>query len=173
VGRTGDRALADRLRETNESVRGAMAGMRSLLVDLYPPSLRTGGLGPALVDLVGGLSGADLTVELDVDEEMAAGLPADVQEAVYRITQECLRNAAKHSGAQSVVVRLYEVDGLARLEIEDDGVGFDAGAALRDRPDGHLGLQLLADVAGRIGGTLSLRTFPGLGATYRLDVPYA
>ena len=171
----GQPALAARLQDSSETVRSAMAGMRSLLVDLYPPSLRSGGLALALRDLAGTVDGSGARVTLDIDQGLAGELSAGVQESMFRIAQECLRNAAKHAAAKNVTVRLGAVAGppsLARLEIDDDGVGFDATEALRIRPEGHLGLDLLADAARRVDATLSLAGGPGSGTTFRLDVPW-
>jgi two-component system, NarL family, sensor kinase len=91
------------------------------------------------------------------------------QEEMFRVAQECLRNVAKHSGAHRVVVRVYSVSaGRVRMEIEDDGTGFDAAA---DAADGHLGLELIADAARRCGAELAVASRPGQGARFRMDVP--
>ncbi len=175
AAQAGQPALAERLQDSSETVRSAMAGMRSLLVDLYPPSLRNGGLALALRDLAGTVDGSGARVTLDVDRALADHLSPEAQEAMYRIAQECLRNAAKHAAAKNVTVRLSSVDGppgVARLEIHDDGVGFDVDEALRVRTEGHLGLDLLADAARRVDGTLSVVSGPGAGTAFRLDVPW-
>ncbi len=175
AAQAGQPALAQRLQDSSETVRSAMAGMRSLLVDLYPPSLRNGGLVLALRDLAGTVDGSGARVRLDVDRALADQLSPEVQEAMFRITQECLRNAAKHAAAKKVSVRLHSLDGppgAARLEIHDDGVGFDVADALRTRSEGHLGLDLLADAARRVDGALSLASGPGAGTTLRLEVPW-
>ena len=171
AARRGELELAAGLRATAGTVRTTMAGMRSLLVDLYPPSLRSAGLAPALRDLAGTVSGTDVQVSLDVDAALAEELEPEVQESVYRVAQECLRNAAKHAGAQTVAVRLSGHERVARLEVSDDGVGFDPAAATRERAAGHLGLDLLVDAARRVGGRLEVRSAPSHGAAFRLDVP--
>jgi two-component system NarL family sensor kinase len=171
AARDGAPELAASLRETAGTVRATMAGMRSLLVDLYPPSLRSGGLAPALRDLAGSVSGTDAHVDLVIDSALAEELDPDVQESVYRVAQECLRNAAKHAAARHIEVRLAPHERLARLEVSDDGVGFDPAAALRERAPGHLGLELLADAARRVGGRLEVSSAPSRGAAFRLDVP--
>ncbi len=70
----GDHDLAERLRVAGDAVRSSIGGMRSLLVDIYPPSLKAAGLVPALRDLA---ATARMPVELDVDEDLAQRLPAD------------------------------------------------------------------------------------------------
>jgi two-component system NarL family sensor kinase len=158
----GDDELAVRLRAAGDAVRTSIGGMRSLLVDIYPPNLRSAGLLPALCDLAATVR---LRVELDVDDEVAQELPQEQQEAVFRVTQECLRNAAAHSSADLVTVRIARDDGGVELHIVDDGVGFDADGT---RPEGHFGLSLIADIARECGAELAVSTEPGRGTAWRL-----
>jgi two-component system, NarL family, sensor kinase len=158
----GEQQLAARLREAGEAVRAGIGGMRSLLVDIYPPTLREAGLLPALRDLA---ATARVPVDLDVDRELARTLAEPRQEAVFRMTQECLRNAVKHARARAVTVRLARHDDAVELTISDDGTGFDADAA---RPEGHFGLALLTDLARNCGGELAVSTAPGRGTAWRL-----
>ena len=155
--------LAARLRAASEAVRAGIGGMRSLLVDIYPPTLRTAGLLPALRDLAATVRAP---VTLDVDEQVAHELPQDRREVVFRVSQECLRNAAAHAKARTVQLRLQrDDDGAVSLQISDDGVGFDVASA---RPDGHFGLSLLEDLARDSGAELAVRTAPGRGTVWRL-----
>jgi signal transduction histidine kinase len=88
---------------------------------------------------------------------------------ILRIAQEALQNAVKHSHAEHVAVRLDADNGRIRLEIADDGVGFDPVApAARSR---RLGLTSMEERAERIGATLEIRSAPGEGTTVRLEAP--
>jgi two-component system NarL family sensor kinase len=156
----GDAELADRLDQAGQAVRSGIAGMRSLLVDIYPPNLHSAGLAPALADVVASLR---LNAELAVDDDATRVLGPERTEAVFRMAQECLRNVASHAGAHSVTVTLYGEEGDVVLEVSDDGLGFDP----QIRPEGHFGLSLLDDVAREHGAELSLRTAPGAGTTWR------
>ncbi len=158
----GDDELAARLRAAGDAVRTSIGGMRSLLVDIYPPSLRNAGLLPALRDLAATVR---MHVDIDVDDHVAQELPQEQQEAVFRVTQECIRNAAAHSSAELVTVRLTRDDGAVELQIIDDGVGFDPAAT---RPEGHFGLSLIADIARECGAELAVSTEPGQGTAWRL-----
>ena len=89
---------------------------------------------------------------------------------MYRVAQECLRNAAKHAGPATVTVSLHR-DGPASvmLDVVDDGAGFDVAAGARaHRATGHLGLQLLADAASVPGALLQVSSAPGRGTHWRL-----
>jgi signal transduction histidine kinase len=184
----GNQRLAGDLRSVAGTVRDGVAGLRSLLVDIYPPSLRDAGLANALRDLVGGASGHGGAVEADIDAGVADVVPEKGQEAMFRIAQEALRNAVRHARAEHITLRLAAAgNGTARLEIEDDGRGFDAAAAAAeerspgsagDHPDpadgagsgGHFGLRLMADAARHGGGWLGVISSPGAGTRIRYQV---
>ena len=78
-----------------------IAGLRSLLVDIYPPSLHSSGLAAALRDLARSSTGSGATVDVDIDAEAADALPSDAQESTFRVVQEALRNAVRHSQADA------------------------------------------------------------------------
>lgn len=167
--RRGDGESARALRETASSVRSGIGGLRALLVDLYPPNLRSAGLVAALRDVTATLVARGMRVDLELDEAAVERLGVDEQEVVFRVGQEALRNAERHARADSVRVRVSGHDGFVRLEVEDDGVGM-AGPAAAGRAD-SFGRKLMADQAERVGAVLAMRTAQGAGTTVRLDVP--
>ena len=87
-------------------------------------------------------------------------LPAPVEEGLYRITQEALNNALKHAMASSVTVHLQVVDGRVRLDVCDNGVGFDREAL--DHREG-MGLASMRERAKKLAGTLRVISAPGQG----------
>jgi signal transduction histidine kinase len=162
----GDDGRAEGLQSVAATVRDSAAGLRSLLVDIYPPSLRDAGLASALDDLVRGASGHDAAVVADIDAGAVGVVTEQQQEVMFRIAQEALCNALRHAGAGHITLRLATDDpGGILLEIHDDGRGF-AGAAA----EGHFGLRLMADAARHGGGRLSLLSAPGAGTTIRYEV---
>jgi two-component system NarL family sensor kinase len=169
AGAQGNAELADRLVEASATVRDSVAGMRSLLVDIYPPSLRAGGLPAALNDLATTASGSDARIEVDVDPEAAAALDTDAQRAAFRVAQESLRNALKHARATVIRLELTRVGAAVRLDVSDDGAGFDPEVAKNAAVEGHLGLQLMADVTTAVGGTLAVCNESG--ARLRMEIP--
>jgi two-component system, NarL family, sensor kinase len=164
----GQDDLAGQLRAAGETVRSGIGGMRSLLVDIYPPSLQTAGLGPALRDLAGALSTREPGVVVEVDDSASLRLDADQQQACFRVAQEALRNAMQHAEADHVTITLIALRDEVVLQVIDDGRGFDVNVR---RHSGHLGTELIVEVARSIGATLALRTAPGAGTTWRLAVP--
>jgi signal transduction histidine kinase len=165
----GDSELAARLDGAASAVRSSMSGLRSLVVDIYPPSLQSAGLGAAIADLLTTLAGRGPAVTADLDPAAAAALTPNQQEAMFRIAQEALRNVVKHARAEHALVRLTKDGDDVVLEVSDDGGGFDPSLP-RER---HLGVTLMSDVARAAGGALQLRTGPGLGTSWRFRVASA
>ena len=121
--------------ELREELRSAIANIRRLVYDLRPPALDDLGLVESLRQLAERYGSKDepLSVLVEATEDLP-NLPAAVEVAVYRITQEALTNVARHARARNCVVRLV-VNEDAALEIVDDGVGIPAGrSAVWDSP---------------------------------------
>ena len=108
-----------------------------------------------------------ITVTLDV--EPLDGLSRPQETAIYRIVQEALRNAQKHSGASKVTIRLKKLEDAACVVIEDDGVGFDIDLASGDLA--HYGLVSMQERAQLIGGELQITSAPGKGTVITLTLP--
>jgi signal transduction histidine kinase len=162
--------VADDLEAAATSVRSSIRALRSLLVDIYPPSLASAGLAAALTDLAQTTRGPDLHVRLDLHGPEPRRLTVDQEQLVYRVAQECLRNAAKHAGPSTVTVSLTEDEGAVTLDVVDDGAGFDVDSRLADPETGHFGLPLLADAAREAGALLQVASAPGHGTHWRLVV---
>ena len=166
----GDGPLASRLHEAAAAVRSTIGGLRSLLVDIYPPSLASSGLVAVLTDLAATARTRDIAVTLQVPDDGRSGLDEAGERLVYRVAQESLRNATKHSAAQEIVLALTVEPKVVRLTVADDGIGFDAAAVLAEPPEGHLGLQVMHDLAAAEGALLEVSSAPGEGTTWRLTV---
>ncbi len=165
----GQSDLADELRSAAGTVRTSIGGLRSLLVDIYPPSLATAGLEAALTDLVTTLRSRGTVVNLEVARQ--TGLDTAGDRLVFRVAQECLNNIARHAAATNVQVRLERLEGYAVMEINDNGVGFDAPDLLAHPAEGHFGLRVLGDVVADAGGELLLASAPGAGTHWQLRIP--
>jgi signal transduction histidine kinase len=91
-----------------------------------------------------------------------------VDQLLYRVCQEALRNVEKHAGASHVTVRVQRRGGGAVLEVVDDGRGF--GEAVRS-DDGHFGLRIVEDLVRDAGGTLAVAPGEDGGTVVRVEVP--
>jgi signal transduction histidine kinase len=146
----------------------ALEELRVLIGELRPPDLDADGLSGAVrkhVDVMRRLHGT--TIALDADPKVSTGDDARDRE-VLRIAQEALHNALRHAGGGYVAVTLRARGETLRLEVADEGDGFDpADPALRGT---HLGLTSMEERAERLGGTLAIRSGPE-GTTVALEVP--
>jgi two-component system NarL family sensor kinase len=156
------------LRESAAAVRESMRKLRSLLVEIHPPNLHAEGLEVALRDLLSPLAAGGVATELEVAPD--ARIEPDAERLLYRAAAEAIRNVQAHAGAKRVSVRVGGEDGTVRLEIVDDGVGFAPAERERKRDEGHVGLSLLEELARRTGGRLEVRSAPGQGTTFDLEV---
>ncbi len=171
MDRTPDRTVrAEDLEPAAAAVRQSIRALRTMLVEIYPPSLRAAGLGVALGDLAGPLRARGLTVDVQVDLPAGGEPPEPLDGLIFRVAQEALRNVVKHARASRVLLRLTRTEGRLELTVTDDGVGFDAGALRARAADGHVGLLVMADLAAQSGATLDLRSALGRGTSVRMLV---
>lgn len=168
--------LAEELDETKTLANRAMRELLTLARQLRPTALDDLGLEAAIAGLVEQLGGGETEYSFELD--VGAGrrtdlpdLPEEAQLVVYRVAQEALSNAARHSGATRVNVKLRPAaDGQegAELVVRDDGRGF----AFDEAGDG-LGLAGMRERALLVDGELEIESRPGHGTTIRLRVPAA
>jgi signal transduction histidine kinase len=159
---------AEYLSELQATAQEGMRDMRLLIFQLHPPVLEAEGLVAALqarlaaVEERGGLQ-----TYLRVEGERR--LPISIEEELYWIAQEALNNVRKHAAANNVTVHLQFTAAMVRLEVIDDGVGFDPDAA-RAEGRGSGGLRSIADRTKRLGGTLQYESSPNQGTQLRVEV---
>jgi len=146
-----------RLEELRHMTRGALAEMRTLLVELRPNALVEVPLSTLLRQLTEAMiSRARIAIQFSAEGERK--LPPDVQVGLYRIAQEALNNVVKHAKATQAVISLRLGD-TVRLTVSDDGASFDARTVTAD----HLGLRIMRERAEAIGAQLSIYSEPGEG----------
>jgi signal transduction histidine kinase len=146
-----------RLEELRQLTRGALAEMRTLLIELRPSALTEIPLSDLLRQLCESLIGrARLPIQLDVEGRQK--LPPDLQIGLYRITQEALNNIIKHARATQATVSLH-INEKVCLSIVDNGNGFDPACVSPD----HLGLKIMRERAEAIGAEFSVYSAPGQG----------
>jgi signal transduction histidine kinase len=166
----GDREASAALQQGAVKTRDSVRAMRSLLIDIYPPSLHRAGLPAALGDLATTYSARGLQTTTRIpSDDLHVG--ATTEQLLFRCAQEALRNALKHGHASTARVSVWVQGGQVVMEVADDGSGFDAAAVSADRQDGHIGLVMLDDLVDGAGGRLDVQSAPGAGTTIRVEVP--
>ncbi len=144
---------------------------RNLTFEISPPALYEIGLEAAIDGLAERFRKKH---GLDVRMEAAPGagtLGGDVVVLLYKSIQELLTNVVKHAGAASATVRLVWEGGLLRVEVEDDGRGFDAAALGVGGTGDHFGLFEIKERIQYLGGVMEIRSVPGKGTTVALSTP--
>lgn len=152
----------ERLAELRELTRGALAEMRTLLLELRPSSLEDAALGDLLWQLAESITGrARVPVTVEVEGECA--LPSSAKVAFYRIAQEALNNVAKHASASQAEVHLRCGRDVVELYVCDDGRGFNPDGVSPD----SLGLGIMRERAQEIEARLTIESERGQGTTVR------
>lgn len=166
VSRTPD--ISAESRETLDaaglSLRTSLKSLRSLLAEIHPPDLRADDLPAALADLTAPAAALDMQSSVSVE---GAETASDAHVAlVWRVAQEAVRNAMRHSQASTLAVTVRGDGRTLTLEVVDDGIGFDQ---TRVTPDSY-GLRGLRSLVADSGGVLEVRSSPGEGTTVRMEV---
>jgi signal transduction histidine kinase len=147
------------LEDLRRLIRGAQAEMRALLAELRPTTLIDAELGD-LLRLLGHAFTGRTSVPATVTVSGNGSLPAETQVAIYRICQETLNNIGKHAKASQVEINVsYAPEGL-KLNIHDNGCGFDPAQLT---PSGHFGLEMMRERAEAVGAALTISSEPNQG----------
>jgi two-component system sensor histidine kinase UhpB len=158
--------LEAEIAETKALANQAMTELLSLARQLRPTALDDLGLAAAIGGQVEQMARGEIAARLEVEGDFF-DLGDDAQLVVYRVAQEALNNAARHSDAEHVEVKLRRSeDGGVILEVADDGRGF-----AFDESESGLGIGGMRERALLVGGELTIESRPGAGTTVRLDVP--
>jgi two-component system sensor histidine kinase UhpB len=158
--------LEGELAETRALANQAMRELLSLARQLRPTALDDLGLAAAIGGQVEQMARGGMEAELGARGDLSS-LADDAQLVVYRVAQEALSNAARHSGADRVEVGVRRLDGGGvELIVGDNGRGF-----AFDESEGGLGIAGMRERALLIGGELTIESRPGRGTTVRLTVP--
>lgn len=160
-------AVAEQLAAARELVALTLQEARAAISGLRPPVLDDLGLSGGLASLARSIP----RIEIDVDLAETR-VPDHIELALYRIAQECLQNVVKHAEADRARLTFAVDDGVARLEIVDDGKGFDTFEhPLGSDEMGGYGLLSMAERAEIVGGRLHIRSRPGAGTTVTAAIP--
>lgn len=160
--------VADYLTELQQTAQEGMRDMRLLIFQLHPPVLEAEGLVAALQARLAAVEDrAGLQTHFRVEGERR--LPIAIEEDLYWIAQEALNNVRKHAAASHVTVHLHFTGESVRLDVEDDGVGFDL-PSVRGEGRGGGGLRSIAERTARLGGQFNYQSAPNEGTRLTVEV---
>jgi signal transduction histidine kinase len=165
-GRRKGTADAEEIEPVLAALRQAIADGRRVMNGIRPPLLDDAGVVAAIEYLASENQMATTEIEFLVDDEFGRLIP-EVETALYRIAQEALFNAVKHSGSSKIQISLCRADKSIRLVVRDWGVGFDLGKVSR----GVHGLSGIKERAKLLGGQSSIQSSPREGTCISVDLP--
>jgi len=160
--------LEEDIVSSTEMIDRSIEAIRDIVMRIRPSVLDQLGLPAALQQEIEEFEERGrIPCQLEVDPDLPP-LNDDAQTALFRLTQEFLTNISRHAGAENVQIRLDSGNSHIRLQVQDDGVGFDPEQAHRQ---GHLGLIGARERVEQFGGSLELKTGPGEGTVVTVTIP--
>lgn len=161
-----------RLDILREQAIQTLEGIRNLALELRPSALDDLGLSKAIDWYAKDyLAKRGINAKIEVIGPKNK-LPSNIETVLFRITQEALTNVVKHADASQVTVRLQLNNSKARMQIEDNGKGFDVEAALTGAAGRqNLGLHGMLERATLLSGTLNIQSQPGQGTCLSVEIP--
>ena len=167
------KAALRNLKQGETVLRKAVADIRKLAVDLRPPSLENMGLSAALRDYIETIkkhSKIRITFRNDLGNKKILGATAI---AIYRVAQEAVTNISKHSQAKKVRVRLYADNKNIKLNVTDDGVGFDVDKIYSYSKRGRfkMGIEGMKERIEALGGVLVIKSILRKGTLIKAVLP--
>ncbi|MDP9184226.1 MAG: sensor histidine kinase, partial [Actinomycetota bacterium] len=153
-----------------QELAGEADALRQLMAGLRPPVLEERGLMPALRETVARFE-TDSGIVSSFEGDLKRPVPRDVETLAYRVVQESLTNIGKHARATTVTVHL-DIDGTQlRVEVEDDGRGFETARVRDYLRSGRVGLASMRERVELASGTFNLRSSPGRGTVVTALIP--
>lgn len=169
---TDEQGLRGLVEQIETTAADGLSQAREIVAALAPSELAETGLPASLTRLAEALAdqiGIDAEVRTDGD---LTGLPTVIEVALLRTAQGALANVRTHSGAHRVVLTLHGSRDEVRLDISDDGIGFDPEAAIESSPTtGGYGLRAARTRLRELGGALDITSAPGEGTTLSAHIP--
>ena len=163
---TGGTVKAPELSRIGESARQALKEMRLFLFQMKQPvDLERAGLVAALHERLTAVEGrANIKAKVLADDNIS--LPLDQETMLYYIAQEALNNIMKHAYATTVTILLKNLKTSVKLEVLDDGRGFDPKLPGK----GGMGLRIMQERVAKLGGKLKIASIPGKGTKITVTV---
>ncbi len=158
------------LHKVRQELADEADNLRRLMSGLRPPLLEERGLVPALREMLSRF-GSDHGIETEFSGAASVEIPEDLETLAYRVVQEALSNIGKHAKATRVAVTVEVDAGQLRVEVADDGVGFDSAKSREFLRQGRVGLASMRERVELVNGTFMVHSTPGRGTTVLATLP--
>jgi signal transduction histidine kinase len=159
--------MTEEIQQTRQQVEYLASDVQSLSHNLHPSKPKYLGLARSSESLCEELSGQGVQIEFR-SENIPTDLPEEVSLCLYRVLQESLQNAIKHSGSGRFEVVLIGGSNEIRLSVRDSGIGFDPTQAMKGR---GIGLSSMKERLKLVNGSIVIDSQPNHGTTVRARVP--
>ena len=167
--------LDEMVKETEEVLSKALDYTRTLMAELSPPVLQAYGLPAGLKWLGEQMQRRGLVVTVDAADASDIALSEDCTVLLFQSVRELLMNALKHAHTKEVAIRLDNSEGQLRIEVRDEGAGFDLAAAASQSTNTALsskfGIFSIRERMKALGGSFNLQSAPGEGTAATLTLP--
>jgi PAS domain S-box-containing protein len=160
--------VSDRLQEFRKAITEISNNVQALSHELHSSKLEYLGVVAGIESWCQDFSGRQ-KVEIDFKNEVSSALPFELGLSLFRVLQEALHNAQKHSGVKRIEVQLREDSGEIHLVVSDLGRGFDLETAMRGR---GLGLTSMQERVRLVNGTIEIQSKPLGGTSIHVRVPF-
>lgn len=154
------------LEDSKKYVKSIIDGIRQTIFYIQPMTLNDIGLSETLYEY---FSSIEKNVKMDISYEIDTIQKMSVERMMnlYRVIQECVRNAIAHSSAEKLFFSLKNNNGKITIVIEDNGIGFD----LSEEKKNHYGLKIIKDRVDSLKGTIIIQSFANQGTKVEITVP--
>ncbi len=172
ITKNGETGIESSIVESLKLVEDLSEGLDEIVAELRPTMLDDLGLVPTLRWYLKRLKNrTDLSISYQF-EKLSADLAEEVETVLYRVTQEAMNNVVKHSNAETVQVKMEELESGLELSIEDDGRGFDTSELSTPRQkDGGVGLTGIRERLYAVDGELEVSSEKGKGTRLKVTIP--
>ncbi|MEE8346251.1 MAG: GAF domain-containing protein [Dehalococcoidia bacterium] len=173
LGRDPEAARSE-IRSARGLARDSLEEARRSVWDLQPLALASGALTEALQGVLAQTSKTGIRTSIEVEGDSPDSIDRRSELTVLRIVQEALSNVRHHSSAKNVAVRMAYTPTMLRLQVSDDGDGFDPSSVqgVLSPTGGGFGLTSMHERARLAGGHLEVRSAPGMGTQIEFEIPY-
>ena len=166
----GDEKSERHLKQSIDLIDFTINLVRRLSVSLRPPALDDMGLLPAIKNMVNGFENRTGIKTILSTNSFTERLAQQVETALYRCVQESLTNIARHSNASSAEVDISKKNGILKVTVSDDGVGFEADKMVVSSE--HIGLTGMKERIKLLNGNFKIDSVPSEGTTINIEIPW-